>query len=659
MNSLWKGKSSLNRVLKPGLPLKAGCWLISVILASVAISVLGDGTNSVPGKRPNILWLVSEDNTTLLGCYGDPIARTPTLDKLGHEGVIFTRCFANPVCAPSRFALITGTFAASSGPAHHMRAKGKIPSWMEGFPAYLRRVGYYASNNAKTDYNCDIAPEATWDESSRTAHYKNRRAHDQPFFAVFNHEITHESCLFPEKDVTLGFEPTNPAKVHLPPYQPDTPEIRADWARHYDHMALLDTQIAARLKELREEGLADDTIVFYYADNGGATPRSKRFLHTSGTLVPLIVYFPPKWRHLAPAPPGSRINTPVSFVDFAPTILSLAGVPIPKYMQGKPFAGPRPETNQFAFCTRDRMDERYDMMRSLTDGRWLYIRNFRPDLPYVQPIEYMFQARGYQSWAREARSGKLTRTTAQFWGQKPAEELYDLEKDPHNTRNLADNPEYQTVLGRMREALRRHCIQIVDNGFLPEGSPLEGYEASRNPRAYPIEKVYDLAVAASERDPAKLRQFVAAMHDPCEAMRWWAAQGCAMLGKEAAPAESLLRTRLRDPSPSVRVAVAEALARIRRVDPALPTLEPPLEDISKPCSALQAANVLNRLRDTARPSLPVMKRVLDRLESSVGKDGMIEYLKCILAHTVGVLEGRVSPLVWAGNERPEQGAREQ
>ncbi|HOK76478.1 MAG TPA: sulfatase-like hydrolase/transferase [Verrucomicrobiota bacterium] len=620
-----------------------GLPLLMAIIAAVSASA-----SSAPEKRPNILWLVSEDNTTLLGCYGNPLARTPTIDRLAREGVLFTRCFSQPVCAPSRFTLITGTFAVCSGPAHHMRAQGKIPSWMKGFPAYLRESGYYTSNNAKTDYNSNISLSETWHECSRTAHYQNRRDPAQPFFAVFNHEVTHESCLFPEKDVPLGLEPTDPARVRVPSYQPDTPEIRADWARYYDHLALLDKQIAAKLAELEREGLADDTIVFYYADNGGVLPRSKRFLQASGTLVPLIVYFPPKWRHLAPAPPGSRINTPISFVDFAPTVLALAGVRAPQHMQGRPFAGPNQTTNQFVFCTRDRMDERYDMMRSVTDGRWLYIRNFRPDLPYVQPLEYMFRARGYQSWAREARAGRLTKETARFWGQKPSEELYDLERDPDNVENLASDPGRREVLDRLRNALRTHTIDIVDNGFVPEGSSLEGYEASRS-GLYPVAKVFDLAVIASERNPANLQRLIAALADPCEAIRWWAAQGCAMLGKQAAPAETALVNRLRDPSQSVRVAVAEALARIGRTEIALAELEAVLGDTTNPMPALQAANVLDRLGESARPSLPAMQRALGRVTTAGNAVRESEYLQRILTHAIDVLEGRTLPLAQINN----------
>ena len=315
---------------------------------------------------------------------------------------------------------------------------------------------------------------------------------------MFNYEVTHESCLFPVRELPLKLPPTDRAKVRIPPYQPDTPEMRDDWGRYYDYMALLDAQIAARLKELEQDGLAENTIVFYYGDNGGVLPRSKRFIEQSGTHVPLIVYFPPKWRHLAPAAPGSRIADPVCFTDFAETVLSLAGVKIPQYMQGRAFAGPARVANEFVFCTRDRMDERYDMMRSVMDRRWLYVHNFRPDLPYVQHLDYMFKARGYQSWARVAAEGKLTPATAQFWGPKPTEELYDMLADPDSVNNFAADPAHHATLERMRGALRRHTLDIYDNGFLPEGSKLEGYDASRRAGAYPLERVFALATMASE-----------------------------------------------------------------------------------------------------------------------------------------------------------------
>ncbi len=595
-------------------------------------------------QRPNILWLVSEDNHTFLGCYGDPLAHTPTLDTLAREGLLYERCFAQPVCAPSRFTLITGMYAATCGPAQHMRAQGKIPSWLQGFPALLRAAGYYTSNNAKTDYNAPISIKEAWDESSKTAHWRNRLNPGQPFFSVFNHEVTHESCLFPEKELPLGFTPLDLAKVRIPPYQADTPEMRADWVRYYNHMRLLDGQIAAKLRELEKDGLAENTIVFYYSDNGGVLPRSKRFLQQSGTHVPLIVYFPPKWRHLAPAPPGSRIKEPVSFVDFAPTVLSLAGVKIPAYMQGRAFAGPaKAAANEFVFLTRDRMDERYDMMRSVVDARWLYIRNYRPDLPYVQPLEYMFQARGYQSWARLAAAGKLMAATAQFWGEKPTEELYDMDSDPDNVSNLALSPEHGATLERMRAALKQRVLAIKDNGFLPEGSALEGYDASHTPGAWPVERVFDMASLASERNPANLPKLIEALGDDSEPVRWWAAQGCTMLGEKAAPAESALRRRLEDESGAVAVAAAEALARSGKLDVALPVLERWVQKDDAPGFVLQAANVLDRLGELARPALPTMKRTVASALPAKGGTYPPQY---ILNHTIDVLEGRTPALIY-------------
>lgn len=623
------------------------------LLLTVAFSAISCVTGVAEVKRPNILWLSSEDNHTFLGCYGDKLARTPNLDKLAKEGILYERCFAQPVCAPSRFALITGSFAVSSGPAGHMRAGGKIPQAMRGFPALLREAGYYTSNNAKTDYNSPVSIKDTWDANGNQAHWRKRAKPEQPFFSVFNHEVTHESCLFPVQDRNLSAPPMDRALVRIPPYQPDTPEIRDDWGRYYDHMHLMDGMIGEKLEELKQAGLAEDTIVFYFADNGGVLPRSKRFLQQSGTNVPLIVYFPPKWRHLAPAAPGTRIKDPVCFPDFGPTVLSLAGVKPTAVMQGKAFAGEaRGEPNQFVFCTRDRMDERYDTMRSVADKRWLYIRNFRPDLPYVQPLNYMFQARGYQSWAKLAEQGKLTDATSMFWGSKPSEELYDMEADPDSVKNLAYDPAHRATVERMRAALKRHTLEIVDNGFLPEGSANEGYDASRRAGAFPLDRVYDVAIQASSRDAGTLPALIKALGDENESVRWWAAQGCTVLGNKAAAAEKALRERLSDDSLSVQVAAAEALAKQGNVDAALPVLERVLLQDDSPFAVLQAANVLDRMGEQARPLLPVMEKRLKKLPSGKGGNSATAYQQRILERITAVLQGREKALVYPAKEFP-------
>ena len=384
-------------------PAVASAAFLTVAVAAVAVP-------AAAVDRPNILWLVAEDTSaTSLPAYGDKLAKTPALDALAARSVVFDRCFAEPVCAPSRFTLITGIHAVSCGPAHHMRAQGRLSPAIVAFPALLRAAGYYTSNAAKTDYNAPIDVKRAWDASGKNAHWRGRGDSTQPFFAVFNHEVSHESCLFPTTDEPPPFPRADPAAVRVPAYQPDTPEIRADWARHADRLGLLDRQVAARLAELEADALAGDTIVFFYADNGGVTPRSKRFLQASGTRVPLFVHVPEKWRPLAPAPAGTRLDDPVGFADFAATVLALAGVERPAAMQGRPFAGPGRRARDHVYCTRDRMDERYDTIRSLMDRRWLYIRNFRPDLPAVQPLAYMFRGRGYQSWAALAARGGSTR----------------------------------------------------------------------------------------------------------------------------------------------------------------------------------------------------------------------------------------------------------
>jgi hypothetical protein len=285
-------------------------------------------------------------------------------------------------------------------------------------------------------------------------------------------------------------------------------------------------------------------------------------------------------------------------------------------------------------------------MRSVADGRWLYIHNYRPDLPYVQPLEYMFHARGYQSWARMAREGKLTFATAQFWGEKPTEELYDMLADPDSVKNLAGDVAHRGALERMRAALKQRVLEVSDNGFLPEGSALEGYDASHKPGAWPVEKVFALANRASERNAANLPMLIEGLEDASEPIRWWAAQGCAMLGEKAALAETALRKRLDDASGAVQVAAAEALARIGKPDVALPVLERWLKNDGSPWFGLQSANVLDRLGENARPALPAIRGALKRVADQGGAANPLQYQRRIMERTISVLDGKAPALVY-------------
>ncbi len=301
--------------------------------------------------RPNILWITVEDMSPTLGCYGDRFARTPHIDRFAEESVLYTNAFAaSPVCSPSRSTLITGLYNATMG-THQMRSANHLPSGVRGFPAYLKEAGYHTTNNVKTDYNCAEAPRLiaeSWVESSPAAHWRSRKE-GQPFFAVFNDMTTHQSRtmvwpheVFREHIQTQLPEDqiSDPESVPLPAYYPDTAVVRRTMARYYDCVAAMDANVGRLLAELEEDGLADDTIVFFFSDHGSGLPRHKRLLHDSGMRVPLIIRFPEKFRHLAPAVPGSRLDRPVSFVDFPATVLNLLKLEIPASMQGIPFLGP-------------------------------------------------------------------------------------------------------------------------------------------------------------------------------------------------------------------------------------------------------------------------------------------------------------------------------
>ncbi|TDC92509.1 sulfatase-like hydrolase/transferase [Actinomadura sp. 7K507] len=551
---------------------------------------------------PNILWLVSEDNNPFIGAYGDPLARTPALDRLAREGVRYDNSFSSaPVCAPSRFAILTGVPPESCGPAEHMRAEGKIPSFLRGFPEYLREAGYFCTNNSKTDYNAPFDPAQVWDQSGIFAHWR-WRPKGRPFFSVFNYMTTHENALF-----YAGPGKTRPEDVRVPAYLPDTPHIRTDRARYYDLMARMDTEVAARLAELERDGLAEDTIVFYYSDNGGVLPRSKRYCYDSGLRTALIVRFPRRWAHLAPAAPGSVIDSPVTSLDLAPTVLSLAGLKVPDHMSGAPLTGRRRPAP--AFGVRNRMDERYDMVRTVRDERYRYIRNYSPHRPYGQHLAYAWQQKGYQDWEKAHVDGTLTEIQDRFWRTKPAEELYDLRSDPDEVHDLTGDPGHRAVLERLRTALDDHILQVNDNGFIPEGSPLEGYDQSRAPGAYPLRRVLRLAAVAIQRDPARIALLTRDLDDGNEVIRYWAASGLLMLESGAGPAVGRLADRLEaEPSVRVRIVLAEALARLGRTDPAVPFLADTLRDHRDPRVRLQAVNALTYIGKAAAPALPAISR---------------------------------------------------
>lgn len=560
--------------------------------------------------KPNILWLVSEDNGPFLSCYGDVYANTPNLDRLAHEGILYENAFANaPVCAPARSTLITGMYACSLG-THHMRSTNPIPAHIGFFTQYLREAGYYCTNCAKEDYNTQ-KPEGAWDESSREATYKNC-PEGKPFFSVINFGISHESSLHKTTSVTH-----DPSKVKLPPYHPDTPEIRHDWAQYYDRITELDSQIGEVLAELEREELSEDTIVFYYSDHGGVLTRSKRFLYDSGTHVPLIVHVPDKYRHLAPGDHGTRTDRLVSFVDFAPTVLSLAGVPIPDHMQGEAFLGSQAVTpRDYVYLFRGRMDERYDMMRAARDKRFKYIRNYMPYRPWAQHLNYLWRMPTTRSWQRLWNEGKLEAPQTYFFQRKPAEELYDTENDPYEVHNLAKNINYSETLLKMRHAVNDWVSEIRDPGFLPEGEMVERsaastpYEMAHDPNQYDLSSLIQAADYANNEDPACIGRLIDMMSDEDSGVRFWGAVGCLSHGRDASTAHTALEARLADSCPDVRIVAAEALCSLGYTDVA-PGMLAELLHYENGYVRLHAANALDYIGDTARPFADIMKSELE------------------------------------------------
>ncbi|MEI6645659.1 MAG: sulfatase-like hydrolase/transferase [bacterium] len=532
----------------------------------LTVFLLSTLSSSLFAEKPNILWISSEDHGPQLGCYGDTYATTPNIDQLAARGMLFKHAWScAPVCAPARTTIISGMFPTSMG-AEHMRSEVAMPAGKKMFPQFLREAGYYCSNSRKEDYNL-VKPGQVWDESSSAAHWKNRKP-SQPFFAVFNQVATHESMLRKRPHTQLH----DPAKVRIPAYHPDTPEVRQDWAQYYDTVTAADALAGQRLQELAASGLTEETIVFYWADHGSGMPRSKRWPSDSGLHVPMVVYFPEKWRHLAPKEyaPGGKSDRLVSFVDLAPTLLSLAEIKPPEWMHGHAFAGKFQESPQpFIYGFRGRMDERTDIVRSVTDGRYVYLRNYMMVRSQGQHVDFQFQTPTTQIWWNLFTAGKTTEAQSIFWKTpKAPEELYDLENDRDEVRNLAGAPEHLATLKKFKQAEQDLARKIRDTGLLPEAEVHERsgndspYDMGHDPKRYDFERMLTAAELASSLNPDALPELKKYLSDSDSGVRYWGAAGILLRGQAAVDAsKGELTAALNDVSASVRVAAAEALGR--------------------------------------------------------------------------------------------------
>ena len=584
--------------------------------------------------RPNFVWILSEDNSKhYLKLFDEHGTETPEIRKLAEHGILYERAFScAPVCSVARTTLITGVYAPRIGTQFHRRIEPvRLPEGWMLFPGYLKQSGYYTTNNSKEDYNT-AKQRNVWEESSRNAHWKNRPAKETSFFHMQSYPVSHESQLhFSEKQ--LGDKPrTDPGSVQLAPYHPDTPLFRFTHARYHDRIRMVDDLVGKMVADLEQAGLLEDTFIFYFGDHGGVLPRSKGYLYESGLHVPLVVRVPEKWKHLVKLPLGSRVQGFVTFVDLGPTLLHLAGIDVPEHMDGTPILGPQISLGDLnkrdsAFGYADRFDEKYDFCRSLRKGNYKYLRNYQSYYPDALQNNYRYNMLAYQEWRTLYREGKLNPVQRQFFLPKPAECLYDLESDPHETKNLAEDPEHQTVLKELRRELSNRVKSLPDLSFFPEtvlvdqamSRPLEFGDRHKRQIARLVD-IADLSLAGWADAEPKLKSALKS-NDPWE--RYWAAIVCGTFGKKASALAEDVKPLLQDQELLVRVRAAEFLGAIEAVDPR-PTLLAVLKESESPVTTLIALNAIVYLRDFQGDEFEIDPAAIGAKDSLVER--RLEYL---------------------------------
>ncbi len=439
---------------------------------SVLVAVAGP---AIAAERPNVVWLVSEDNSIhYMKLFNEHGAQTPRIAELATHGLIYDHAFSNaPVCSVARTTLATGCYGPRIGTQFHRRSvEVPMPDGVRMFPEYLRNAGYYTANNRKTDYNA-TAGKDVWDDSSAKATWRDRKG-DQPFFYMESFAVCHESSLhFTRRNMASEKTKTDPESVFIAPYHPDTPTFRYTYARYHDRMMEMDRQIGNVVDQLSADGLLEDTFIFYFGDHGGVLPRGKGFAYESGLHVPLVVRVPQKWKQLVDAEIGSRQQGFVSFIDFGPTVLNLAGVEIPMGVDGRPFLGngitkSDVDARDEAFGYADRFDEKYDLVRTLRKGRFEYVRNYQPFNPDGLQNNYRYKMLAYEEWRDQYKAGKLNEAQSQFFRPRTAEQLFDIESDPYEVTDLSTDPKYSDILKTMRQRLSDKVKSLPDLSMYPE-----------------------------------------------------------------------------------------------------------------------------------------------------------------------------------------------
>ena len=599
-------------------------------------------------ERPNIIWFVSEDNSPFLGAYGNTVVETPTFDAFAAEGITYTNAFANaPVCAPSRSGIITGVYPPAMG-SQHMRSNVSIAEHINFFPKYLKDAGYFTSLRIKRDYNIP-KQEGTWDIDDwwNIPDAFKGREDNQPYFMMYNTWMTHEGKIHGRENGPNYFKATfsaldslvvekmfssvkkiNPNKVVVPPYMPDLPEVRDDLAYYHELMQMLDMEFKHVLDQLEASGELENTIVIYSSDHGGVLGRSKRFTFESGLQIPLIVKYPKKWQHLAPVKAGGTSDKLVSLIDIAPTVLALAGVAKPEHLSGHNFLGK--DDYNYAYGFRGRMDESYDMVRTLRNKKYRYIRNYYPHRPAAQHINYLWEAKNVQAWEAAYHKNALDSTAQLFFLPKPTEELYLIEDDTSNTNNLIENAEHNAVLEDFRTAMDSVLLTTMDTGFIPEGALWAGSKSTNlnyadYVKTLPFKKIYKAANTATKG--IKTEELITLTKDTDANVRFWGTVGILVnlsraqqIGELKKYEDELIQLS-KDQAGDVAVNASEILYLLGQEDFAITNLTKLLLD-ENPFVSLRATNAIEALNFETFPKS--IQQSLEKL-SKMDEKGSHQY----------------------------------
>jgi arylsulfatase A-like enzyme len=612
-------------------------WKIGTLLSFSVLTI----SSCVKEDKPNILWITLEDSSPqFFGCYGNEDVKTPNIDKLSSEGVMFNNAFATgPVCSASRSTLITGVNTSQLGTGNH-RSRYPIPDYMTGFPSYIRNAGYYTSNNHKTDYNTsndNKIIKASWDESSAKAGWA-KRGEDQHFFSIYNFMDSHQSRTMTNPwnwymenifDKLKEDQITKPEEINVPPIYRDTPEMRKYLSRVYNSLNLTDIEVGELLDSLKKDGLMESTIIFLYGDHGEAIPRGKSSSIGLSYRVPFVIWFPEKYKHLSPWKTGDATNELICFEDLPPTILSLAGVEIPSYMTGRAILGEqREEPKPYVFGARNRIDESPNLVRTVTDGQFFYAREFFPRYPSVEYQKYADVSDIVRTIRNDYSKGLLNKNQSLLVERRDMEYLYDLKNDPWELNNLAGDPSKVEKLAEMQSALYNRLISDKDAHFMPEYEiqkiagemPVYEYRASEQ---YKAKEIIDAALEASNPATSPDRLFELLGNKNHDIRYWAAVEIHNYLEKEQLDRERLLLS-MEDDFPPVAIETAAILWENFKDEAARKLLISEVAD-QNAMNSLQALQMVEYMNDIPDDFITAVESILAKTEDDDKKEYPPDY----------------------------------